>query len=61
LGAAGIEAVLTPAGTASGMLRQTYSDCIVTEYPLQTIAYKGKLKRTLKLKANGGMIEDTIP
>ena len=61
LGKTGIDIVLMPAGIASGLLRQTYTDCIVTEFPIQTVSYKGRLKRTVKFKANGGMVEDTIP
>lgn len=61
LGAKNLEAVLTPMGIETGMLRQTYAACIVTQYDLNTIAYKGRLKRTFKMKANGGMVEDTIP
>lgn len=50
-----------PYGEATGNERRTYSDCVVTQDDPATVAYKGKYKRVVKIKANGGMVKDTVP
>lgn len=61
LGASIGEVVWYPVGPETGNERRTYSDCIVTQDDPATVAYKGKYKRVVKIKANGGMVKDTVP
>lgn len=61
LGANGLEIIWYPVGAATGDPRWTYSNCIITKDDPATVAYKGKYKRSVEFKANGGLIKDVVP
>lgn len=60
-GATGLPVVYCPTGDIAGQRRFTYSNCVVVQDDLATVAFKGKLKRVVKLKANGGYVKDLVP
>lgn len=61
LGANGLDIVWYPVGPAVGNERWTYSNCIITKDDPGTVAYKGKYKRSVEFKANGGLVKDVVP
>lgn len=61
LSATGLTVVFYPTGQIAGHRRYTYSNCVVTQDDPPTVAFKGKYKRVVKLKANGGYVKDMVP
>lgn len=57
----GLDIVWYPTGDAAGKERYTYSNCLVSKADPNTVAYKGKFKKTATFKANGGLVIDRVP
>jgi len=59
-GATGLDFVGYPTGPEVGKQMWTYSNCTVTGDDPGTIAYKGFFKRTIKIKAIGGLAKTVV-